>query len=380
MKKIGVCIVIILVTLSLVPSCKGEGGDIPLLPALFSGRSYHMGFTPFPSEAGSFPAMEFIYDAIGDNADLVAHHFDNGIPWDESLSGDPYPSNIQFDWDYRRTHTPAKHKVYVAVTPLDSDRDALAPEWTAVGDNQPLTHPWDGYAAANEFNHDDVKDAYLNYCRRVVDYFDPDYLAFGIEVNLLKHNTPAAWAAYLELHQHVYAALKAEYPRLPIMATLTGMDLLEGYTAVDHADQMAALADVIDYTDYYAISLHPHLSAIIPDLVVPDDMFEELFSLSDKPPCITETSFLAETLTMIDYPTYLAYGTPEKQRDYVNRLLSEADRLGLRFVVYFLVRDYDALWVQLGSPENILKAWRDTGLYDENGNPRPALEAWRSRL
>lgn len=219
-----------------------------------------------------------------------------------------------------------------------------------------------------------MKTAYLNYCRRVVDYFDPDYLAFGIEVNLLKHNTPAAWAAYLELHQHVYAALKAEYPRLPIMASLTGIDLLEGYTTVNHADQIAALADVIDYTDFFAISLHPHLSGItLPDLVIPEDMFEILFAMSDKPSCITETSFLAETLTMADYPGYLANGTPEKQRDYVERFLDEADRLRLRFVVYFPVKVYDDLWVWMGSPEDICKTWCDTGLYDENGDPRPAL-------
>ncbi len=380
MKKTNIYIALLVASLGIMPSCTNEEDNNFWLLAALGGRPYHMGFTPFPSEAGSFPAMEFIYDAIGGNADLVAHHFDNGIPWDESLGGDPYPANIQFDWDYRRTHTPAGHKVYVAVTPLNSDRTGMAPAWTAVKDNEPLAPPWDGYAAANEFNHDNVKAAYLNYCRRVVDYFDPDYLAFGIEVNLLKHNTPAAWTAYLELHRHVYAALKAEYPNLPVMATLTGVDLLDGYTAVDHADQMAALADVIDYTDYLAISLHPHLSAIIPDLAVPDDMFEELFSMSDKPSCITETSFLAETLTMSDYPTYLASGTQGKQRDYVDRLLTEADRLGMRFVVYFLVKDYDALWVWMGSPENILKAWRDTGLYDENGNPRPALEAWRARL
>lgn len=127
MKKSRMYIVIILATLCLLPSCKDGGGDNSWLLAAFSGRPYHMGFSPFPSEAGSFPAMEFIYDAIAENADLVAHHFDNGIPWDESLSGDDYPSNIQFDRDYRRTHTPAGHKVYVAVTPLNSDRDALAP-------------------------------------------------------------------------------------------------------------------------------------------------------------------------------------------------------------------------------------------------------------
>jgi hypothetical protein len=96
MKKFSVSIVIILVISTFIPSCTIGEDKIPLLPALLNGRPYHMGFTPFPSEAGSFTAMEFIYDAIGGNADLMAHHFDNGIQWDESLSGDDYPPNIQF--------------------------------------------------------------------------------------------------------------------------------------------------------------------------------------------------------------------------------------------------------------------------------------------
>lgn len=381
MKGFRLSVVIVFAAIALSASCDDDGPDRTWLLALFQkDRGFHMGFTPFPSESGSYYAMDFIYDAIRDNADLIAHHFDNGIPWDESLSGDPYPSNIMFDWDFRKTHTPAGHKIYIAITPINSMRDGMAPAWNSTGDNQALGEPWATYAAAHDFDHADVKTAYLNYCRRVIGFFEPDYIAIGIEVNLLRHTRPAAWAPYLDLHQTVYTALKAENPGLPIMVSMTGIDLLDGYTGVNHADQISALADIIDYTDYFGISLHPHLSAIIPDLVIPDDMFTGIFTLSGKPACITETSFLAETLTLPDPPGYIANGTPEKQRNYTDLLLDATERYRLKFAVWFLVQDYDALWVQMGSPENILKAWRDTGIYDENGDPRPALEEWKRRL
>jgi hypothetical protein len=369
-------IIIIVAALSLSLSCCETGNNGAGALALLPARGFHMGFSPFPYEGGSYEALEFIYGRIAADADLIAFHFDNGIPWTESLSGADYPAGIMDDWAYRKDHTPARHRVYIAITPLDSGRSAMAPAWTAAGDNQPLAPPWNGYA----LNHAHVKTAYLNYCRRMIAYFNPDYINIGIEVNLLKHNTPAAWTAYLELHRYVYAALKTEFPRLPIMVSLTAIDLLDGYTGANHADQMTALADIIDYTDYFGISLHPHLSAIIPDLVIPDDMFQNIFSMSDKPACITETSFLAEELTMADVPGYLARGTPEKQEGYVKLLLNAARQYRLKFVVYYLVRDYDTLWVQMGSPEGILKAWRDTGFYDGAGNPRPALYAWKAWL
>jgi hypothetical protein len=34
----------------------------------------------------------------------------------------------------------------------------------------------------------------------------------------------------------------------------------------------------------------------------------------------------------------------------------------------------------MGSPTDINIAWRDAGLFDEAGNPRPALNLWREYL
>jgi len=45
----------------------------------------------------------------------------------------------------------------------------------------------------------------------------------------------------------------------------------------------------------------------------------------------------------------------------------------LRSEVNFVLRDYDALWQQIGGNEDLTIAWRDTGLYDEAGAARPAL-------
>jgi len=349
-----------------------------------TSRPFYLGLTPFPYDISGMDKIEYVYERIRTDADLICHHFDNGIPWDQALASydyTTYPTKVTDDWAFRKSHIPAGHKLYVAITPINSMRNGLAPLWNDTGDNQPLTTPWSGYS----FNHADVKTAYLNYCRSVINYFNPDYIAIGVEVNLVKHLIPAQWAAYVELQSETYATLESEYPALPKFVTLTGIDLVEGYSSANHTDQMAALADITPFTDYYAISLHPFF-AEQPGAAIPADMFAKIFSSTlntdAKPVCITETSFPAQRLTMTAYdPDITLAGTAAKQKEYFTLLLDEAHRLNLVFVVNFLVRDYDTLWrTTLGAPEDINKAWRDTEFYDEFGFRRPVLGLWEAYL
>ncbi len=37
------------------------------------------------------------------------------------------------------------------------------------------------------------------------------------------------------------------------------------------------------------------------------------------------------------------------------------------------------VWAAIGSPDDFNKLWRDTGLYDGNGNARPALSSWKTQ-
>ena len=49
-----------------------------------------------------------------------------------------------------------------------------------------------------------------------------------------------------------------------------------------------------------------------------------------------------------------------------------------KFITWFVIRDYDQLWVTMEEQDvdEIFKSWRDTGLIDEEGNPRLALKYW----
>jgi hypothetical protein len=63
-------------------------------------RDFRMGFTPFPYDYTS-DAVAFTYANVNYHSDIVIHHFDNGIPWDESLDNIKMPGNINLDLSSR---------------------------------------------------------------------------------------------------------------------------------------------------------------------------------------------------------------------------------------------------------------------------------------
>ncbi|MBD3402494.1 hypothetical protein GF420_06340 [candidate division GN15 bacterium] len=346
------------------------GGDIDTTNA----RSYYLGYTPFPYDVTS-QAVQYSYSRIAAETDIVAHHFDDGIPWPEALRGEAFHSNIMNDWQHRVDAAPAGHAIYLALTPISINRDDLAP-YKGESPDMALPSPWDSYG----FDHDSVKVAYTSYCRRAIDFFSPEFVAIGIEVNLLAKSDTGnlMWADYVELHRHVYQQLKGEYPSLPIMVSFTGMDLIDGFTDADHAVQSQAFADVIGYTDYYGLSMHTVISAFMADSL-PPRVLDSVFSLSGKPIAICETSYPAESFSVLGGSLQFN-GSPTKQDQFFADLFTACDQYGCEFIINFVIRDYDALWLAMGSPDDINKLWRDTGFYDEDGNARPVLTRWLEAL
>ncbi|HZL88721.1 MAG TPA: hypothetical protein VFB96_10140 [Pirellulaceae bacterium] len=71
-------------------------------------------------------------------------------------------------------------------------------------------------------------------------------------------------------------------------------------------------------------------------------------------------------------------GTPQKQAAYYRKLLDLAQEREFAFVVNFVHQDYDLLWEKIkGTAPELFMAWRDCGLLDESGKPRPAYQVWK---
>jgi hypothetical protein len=332
-------------------------------PALPAARSFHLAMTPFPHDS-TLAAVEAAYAAVATHCDMITQHFDDGVPWPEAYAGTPYAAGALADIDYRAGHRPPGHRLYLAVTPISVTRDGLAPYR---GDSPSMPRP--GAWADRDFDSPEVLAAYLNHCRYMIGRFSPDYFAYGVEANILRAKNPAAFAKYVEMSRQVYAALKKEYPELPIFITVQA--------EVFHADpvnQAAAIGQLMQYSDYVAVSSYPYW--MFPDPAdLPADWFSRLAALAPgKPFAIAETGFIAEDLVMTDPPVSIP-GSAARQNSYLGFLLERSAALDARFVNWFLARDYDQGWSHWGLPE-WMKEWKDIGLIDGDGNARPSLAAW----
>jgi hypothetical protein len=72
-------------------------------------------------------------------------------------------------------------------------------------------------------------------------------------------------------------------------------------------------------------------------------------------------------------------GTQEKQASFLKAMLETSLTSKPRFICWYAIRDYDQLCQKMpGIP--LMLVWRDTGLFDENGKPRQALQIWDTVL
>lgn len=340
------------------------------IAAVVGDRPFFMGFTPFPWDVTP-AAVQSTYKGITANADIICHHFDDGVPWPEAFEDKPFSAHLRNDWKTRKDNTPEGFKVFVAVTPLDMFRKGMA-LYHGEKENMPLPKSF----RDKTFDDPEIVKAYLNYCRRVVKYFRPDYLAIGIEVNELIHNSADKWPGFVRLYRHVYSRLKKDHPQMPIFATFTLHNMLqEGWSDIE--SQRTKVKEFLAEVDIVGISFYPFMKTIGPP-ERPVEAFDWCRKFAgDKPIAITETGFPAEPTRLEDFKVTLP-GSPQSQATYFETLLSAAHRDQYLFVIAFLYRDYDALWekIKVGMSGDWAAAWRDCGLVDGAGKKRPAYEVW----
>jgi len=338
-----------------------------------TSRSFHLGFTQVI--LGESPeAIERLYKALAEHADMITLHYDGGIPWPEALAEKPYPKKVEEEIAFRKSRLRNDPKVYLAVTPIALMRNALAPYWGNQRQEGLAGSERPGDWKNKDFDNPEVIAAYTNHCRRMIREFKPDYMAYGIEVNMLAMSNRAGFRKYLVFMKEVYEALKKENPNLPIFLT----SQIDHYYK-DKENQREAVRQLLPYTDYIAVSCYPYMEGHTPDNL-PEDWFSQVAELDpSKPFAIAETGYAAEDVVILDWNVNVP-GSEEWQAWYTRFILGESNRLNGRFVVWFFAHDFDAFFNQFEGEElgamEFARWWRDTGLLDGNGNPRESLHIW----
>ena len=255
---------------------------IPTIAHSASHSSMYFGFTPFPYDATS-EAERDTRDIIIPNSNLYALHYDDCVPWGEALSGKTFPTKIMQKWKQDAKWIPKSHAVYVGLAPLAKDRKSLAP---ACG-NMPLSMRW------ASLDSEDIKQAYLNYARRAIDFFSPEFLNIGIEAGELLSRDEERWPQLESLLISVMTTLKKEYPSVKVGISFGLQSLMKP----KHAKKAKNL---VESSDYLGLSFYPHASSFGEKFGDPAlgegasawrDALAWVPSYTDKPIAIAETGF-----------------------------------------------------------------------------------------
>jgi len=328
-----------------------------------SSRTFYMGFQDFAYDKTDKGEAD-TYAFLRENADIVCLQFGADCPWQQAYDGAPFPVELREKMERRLAGVGPDKNIYLEISPLDMGRAAMG------GTNMDRfkDKPFDDPA---------VKKAYLTYARRMAEFFNPKFLCIGIEVNELAGNSPEKWPGYVELHRHVYQALKKEHPDLPVFASMTLHNLLAVRNS-GNGERLDRLQDFLPYNDVAGISFYPFLGDHR-DPSNPTKNFDWIREFTgEMPMAISETAYPAETINFSDR---VIPASPESQVDYLQTVFNMAMRDGYLFVINFAYRDYDAWWEKDKDkwPEWV-KAWKDTGVVDGNGEPRISYTLWKDWL
>jgi len=328
-------------------------------------RSFLMGFTPWPADLTD-EGVAVARDYAQARGDIVAISFIGGIPWPEAFDGKPFAKAVQENLNNRPA--PGK-KLFLSISPLNKDRRELAPYWGNT-ENQPLPKPWN----TEPLNSARVKRAYLNFVLRAVDAMGPDYLAIGVESNMLLSRDGAKWRQLMELHRDTYVAVKKVHKTLPVFFTTEVLHYKRLARDAKGSAQEKEVGEMMRYSDMFAMSLYPHMSPEVPRPVSPS--FLDFATRFKKPIVVAESGMNSRNVELKSYGTIL-HGSDADQQQFTELLLKTAARDNYEFVINFATTDSDRLVAKLRPPlDDIARIWAFTGMQTSDKRPKPASAVW----
>jgi len=328
-----------------------------------------MGFTRWPADLtreGVAIAEDYAYT----HGDIVSVTFIGGVPWAEALDNKPYPQDVQ---DHLKYRSPAGKKLFLSISPLDKDRRGLAPYWGET-DNQPLPPPWN----RELLNSARVKRAYLNFVLRAVEIMRPDFLAIGVESNVLLSRNPEKWHQLKDLHRDTYLAVKKLHKALPVFFTTDVLHYKRLVRDAKGSQQEKEVMDLMRYSDLFAMSVYPHMSLEVPRPVPAN--FLDFATRFKRPVAVAESGMSSKDVDMRSYSTLLR-GSDADQYQFTELLLKTAARDYYEFVINFASTDFERLVARLQPPlDDLARIWAYTGMQTSDKRPKPASAVWDGYL
>jgi Glycosyl hydrolase family 53 len=332
-------------------------------------RPFYMGFTLWPADLND-EGVAVAREYAKTHGDIVSVTFIGGIPWPEALDGKPFSKDVQENLNFRRA---SGQKLFLSISPLNKDKRGLAPYWGDT-DNQPLPGSWNTEA----LNSPRVKRAYLNFVLRAVEAMRPDYLAIGVESNVLLSRDQAKWQQLKELHRDTYTAVKKIHRSLPVFFTTEVLHYQRLTREAKGQNQEKEVADMMRYSDLFAMSFYPYMSAEVPRPL--PLRFLDFATRFKKGIAIAESGMTSRSIDLKSYNATF-YGSDNDQAEFTEYLLKTAARDGYEFVINFATTDSDRLVARLRPPlADLARIWAYVGMQTSDRRPKPASAVWEGFL
>ena len=329
-----------------------------------------MAVTPWPADFTP-AAVDDAYAFIDQHCDMVSHHFDEGIPYEEAYNNLPWPQQLQDDLAYRKMKTSNK-KVFLSIAALNLTRHEKA-DYYQQGTN--ISDSIKNYWKQLPFNDDKIVTAYVRYVSYLIDQLQPQFVNYGVESNDV-HWDISQFGLYKEFLSKVFSQLKTKYPQLPFFVS---------FMVNEDPIALALSSQLLPYSDYVSLSAYPYAAASstldgnTDPKKFPSDFFTRFLDLApNKPWGFAETGYIAQDL---DIPAYSLHrqGTSQWQKEYLDMICQLCNSRKAKFLIWFCHADYDAgcdRLKSLGLYQDLFGMWKDIGLKDENTIERPAYQLW----
>lgn len=316
-------------------------------------RTVRLGFSSLPPQQTSDAAVN-AFATAAQYGDVVL--IQRNVPWEDFLPGHGV-SRATTDTTRLETQLLDEYsglRRFYAVDPTDGfvQRSRIA--------NLPVSvDPRQGFADP------DLREAFLAYTAYVVKNYHPDYLALGVEINMLFERAPRQFESFVTLYNEAYDIAKAAGPHTRVFPTFQLEDL-EGRFGAIHPPHWEVLDAFRGRMDALAISTYPFLAIDHRSAAdIRPDYYRQLASHWSGEILIAETGYASAPIE-----GGVNVGTEEDQRAYLSRLLDEAEANGFSLVIWFAALD------PAFAREGAASVFRDVGLRKSDGSNKLAWPVW----
>jgi hypothetical protein len=218
---------------------------------------------------------------------------------------------------------------------------------------------------ASDLSDPDLRNAFVGEAIFIARNLQPEFLVLGTEVNATFERSPAAYEQFVSLYAEAYDAVKEISPDTAVFVTFQYEELLGVIPwQPPHAPRWELIDDFEGRLDLLAITTYPSFAFAVARKIEPR-YYTQIREHSDLP-----LAFASVGYSSAEGRDGMNSSTPAEQRRFLQRLLSDADALGVELLIWFAGRD---LSFAATPPYDLLAR---IGLQEADGAPKEAWPAW----